>query len=279
MRIAITGVTGYIGARLQHHLEKTHEIIPVTRSGGDGYPPFNLYNPSSLQQTLHLLDVDFIIHSAAIARRQQCTDNPELAHVVNVEATKIIAKWASQCGVGLIFLSSLGIHEDNAYAKTKRLAEQVIYDTDAMSTTLRLAYTFGFSPSRSRPKPMQRLEHEARHPGSVSFDDSWHFQPTSLEHVCHVTQAIVEHITQPKEINVVVSEATTMFEIASACLPYRVQACKNLKERPEHFTPKTHLLDYKLPECSISSFFVEVRNTLQQTLEIDATAKRDDNHL
>lgn len=263
MRIAITGGTGYIGARLQHHLQKMHEIIPVTRSGCDVYPPFNLDHPSSLKQTLHLLDVDFIIHSAAIARRKQCTDNPDLAHIVNVGATEVIAKWARQSGIRLIFLSSLGIHEDNAYANSKRLAEKVIQDSGAMNTTLRLAYTFGFSPSRSKPKPMQRLINEARDPGSVSFDDSWHFQPTSLEHVCHVTQAIVEHNNRPEEVNVVTSEATTMFEIASACFSHQIKECKNLKERPEHFVSKTFLSDSKLPECSIASFFAEISNIFQ----------------
>lgn len=265
MRIAITGTTGYIGARLQSHLQKTHKIIPVSRNGGDGYPPFDLSQPFSLHQTLNLLNVDVIIHAAAIARRNKCTENPELAHVINVEATKVIAEWANQRGIRLIFLSSIGIHEDNAYANTKRLAEQIIHATGSINTTLRLAYAFGFSPSNSRPKPMQRLEQEVQFPDTVSFDDSWHFQPTSLEHVCHVTQAIVENKSQPEELNVVTTEASTMFEIASACLSHPIQARNDLKERQEHFISKTYLSDFKLPECSIASFFEEVRNTLQHT--------------
>jgi len=229
MRIAITGTTGYIGARLQHYMQRTHEITSITRRGDKGLPSFDLCQPSTLQQTLQHLDVDIIIHTAAIARRQQCTANPEAAYVANVEATKVIAEWARQRGIRLIFLSSLGIHEDNIYADTKRLAEQAIEDSGAMNTTIRLAYTFGFSPSFSNPKPMQRLEHEAHFPGSISFDDSWHFQPTSLEHVCHVIQATVRNSKPPQEVNVVTIEATTMFEIASACLPHQIQACKDLK--------------------------------------------------
>lgn len=263
MRVAITGSTGYIGARLQHYLQHKHEVLPIMRSGGKGYSSFNLSQPRTLRQTLHPLDVDVIVHAAAIARREQCTDNPKIAHLVNVESTKVIAEWANQRGIHLIFLSSLSIYEDNIYAKTKRLAEQVIFESGVINTILGLAYTFGYSPSCSRPKPMQRLELEAQYPGSISFDDSWQFQPTSIEHVCYIMQAIIENNMPSGKVNVVTTEATTMFEIASTCLPHQVQACKNLIGRHEHFIPKTHLSDFKLPECSISSLFEEVRDVLQ----------------
>jgi dTDP-4-dehydrorhamnose reductase len=267
MRIAITGTTGYIGARLQHYLQRTHEITPITRQNDEGLPPFDLCQPSTIRQTLQHIDADMIIHTAAIARRQLCTANPKAAYIANVEATKVIAEWANERGIRLIFLSSLGIHEDNIYADTKRLAEQAIEESGAMSTILRLAYTFGFSPSYSKPKPMQRLEAEAHCPGSISFDNSWHFQPTSLEHVCNVMRAIVANSKPPQEINVVTMESTTMFEIASACLPHQIHVCKNLKDRTEHFITKTHLFDLELPQCNISSFFVEVREVLKHTFD------------
>lgn len=263
MRIAITGATGYIGARLRHHLQKKHEITSLTRRSCEGLPPFDLSQPSSLRRTLRLIDVDLIIHAAAIARRKQCMVNPEIAYVVNVEATRVIAEWARHCKIRLIFLSSMGIHEDNIYANTKRLAEQAIQAAGATNTILRLAYTFGFSPSRSRPKPVQQLELEAQRPGAVSFDDSWHFQPTSIEHVCHVVEAVVEVCTPPQEANVATTEATTMFEVASACLPHQILACKDLKDRPEHFISEAHLSALGLPECSLSSLFEEVREMLK----------------
>jgi dTDP-4-dehydrorhamnose reductase len=271
MRIAITGTTGYIGARLQHYLQRTHEITSITHKNDEEIPPFDLCQPSTIRQALQYIDVDVIIHTAAIARRQLCTANPRDAYVANVEATKVIAEWAKESGIRLIFLSSLGIHEDNIYANTKRLAEQAIKESGVISTTLRLAYTFGFSPSFSKPKPMQLLEAEAHCPGSITFDNSWHFQPTSLEHVCNVLRAIVANSKPPQEINVVTMESTTMFQIASACLPHQIRACQDLKDRMEHFIPNTHLLDLGLPQCNMSSFCAELREVLKHSFDNEAS--------
>lgn len=270
MRIAITGTTGFIGARLSHQLQKTHEITLLTRRGSEGLPLFDLSQPSTLHETLRLIDVDLIIHAAGIARRQQCAINPGLANVVNVEATRVIADWACQHGIRLMFLSSLGIHEDHVYSNTKCLAERVIQSTGAMNTILRLAYTFGWSPSCSRPNPLRRIEMEAQRPGSVRFDNSWHFQPTSLNHVCHVVEAIVETDMPPREVNIATTEATTMFEIASACLPHKICACIDFKDRPEHFIPDTHLPALGLPNCGLSTLVTELRRMLKPDFDTKA---------
>jgi dTDP-4-dehydrorhamnose reductase len=270
MRIAITGVTGFIGARLSQYLQTSHELIELRRSSRlHPGPSFDLSQPTSLSASLESLEVDVVIHAGGLARRRQCEMDPKLAYTVNVDATRVIAKWCSEHGVRLLFFSSIGIYENNVYAQTKRLAERHIEESGVQYCTLRLAYTFGMSPSTSRPKPQMYLEAEARQPGSQMLDSSWWFQPTSLTHVCKVVDSfLVRSDTFPREASIVTPEATTMHMLASACLGHDVRSCTRLRERSIKHIDTQDNFEGQVPLCSLADLHDELGRVLISTLSL-----------
>lgn len=259
MRIAITGATGFIGARLVQHFQASHEIVALHRSGTSQLPSFDLSQTATLRASLESIDVDVVFHTGGMARRGQCEIDPELATIVNVDATRVIAEWCATRNVRLLF-SSVGLYESNVYANTKRMAERGIEETGVSGSTLRLAYTFGSSPSMSRPRPQMRLETEVREPGSQMFDHSWEFQPTSLTHVCKIVESFLErNETFPREANIVTTEATTMHALASVCTGRNVRSCTDFQERITQFIDIRDLLAAQLPTCSLAELHEEVR--------------------
>lgn len=260
MRIAITGATGFIGARLVQHLQTSHEIFVLHRNRKDRFLSFDLSQPAALRTSLESLNVDILIHAGGIARRRLCELDPTLAYVVNVDATRVISEWCAMRGVRLLFFSSVGLYESNVYASTKRLAERSVEEAGVKGSTLRLAYTFGVSPSKSRPKPQMRLENEARERGSQIFDRSWKFQPTSLDHVCKVVEAFLyRNDTFPRKASIVTTEETTMHALASACSEYDVRSSLDYQERIVRFIRTYDLLAAQLPTCSLVELYKEVR--------------------
>lgn len=260
MKIAITGASGFVGSRLTQHFAMSHEIFELHRDQTARFPPFDLNRPATLRATLEGIDADVIIHAGGMARRALCESAPERAYAANVDATRVIAKWCAENGIRMLFFSSIGIYENNTYANTKRMAERIIEEIGAPGSTFRLAYTFGMSPSMSRPNPQMRLEAEIREQGSQIFDRSWMFQPTSLTHLCEVVELfLARKDTFPRKVNVVTTEQTTMSAMASACLGYDVRSCLSYKKRMAHPIDTEHLIAAGLPTYSLYNLYREIR--------------------
>lgn len=264
MRIAVTGISGFIGARLAYELRTSHELIPLGRTSAHDTPSFDLAQPARLRQELEIVHADAIIHAGAMARHRLCNAKPALANTINVDATSAIAVWASTHDVPMIFLSTVGVNEDNVYANTKFMAERCVQASGARACIMRLAYTFGWSPSTSRPGPQLRLEAEATKPGSQTFDDSWKFQPTSLTHVCRVLEAILtRQDTLPPNIDIVTSCPTTMHGLASACLTHETRASDELGGRMQQYIDTTELIAEGLPVVTMKVLVDEIRVLMQ----------------
>lgn len=264
MRIAITGATGFIGARLAYELRAVHTLIPLARAAMHDEPSFDLAQPADLHQKLERMHADVIIHAGAMARRRECDAWPALAHTINVNATAVVSAWAAARGIPMVFLSTIGVYEDNVYANTKRMAESYVQRSGAKACILRLAYTFGWSPSFSRPAPQQRLEAEAAAPGSQAFDNSWKFQPTSLTHLCRVLEAILTRIdTPPPMITVATPCLTTMHELASSCLPHKICASTELSGRNQNHIAPQGLEAEGVPTHTMKDLLNELRTLMQ----------------
>jgi nucleoside-diphosphate-sugar epimerase len=148
--VGITGAAGYIGSRLLVELEATHpdwNVVAVDNfyrgdvreAGGVTVQHCDVRNTDRLTELFE--GVDAIVHLAAISGLDDCADNPELTHAVNVQATTDLAWYCNRTGTALVFPASMAIfgHPDefpitvdqprepiNWYGRSKVLGERAI---------------------------------------------------------------------------------------------------------------------------------------------------------
>lgn len=145
MKVLVTGATGFVGARLTEALRAAgHETVGVARSALTGPGPGTLATDLSVEgeaaQVLERVRPDAVVNLAAIADIQPCTNNPRLAHALNVRLPGELARACHADGVRLVHVSTDqvfdGSHggwtEDDiaqplhAYGETKLAGEQVV---------------------------------------------------------------------------------------------------------------------------------------------------------
>ncbi|MFB6074581.1 MAG: NAD-dependent epimerase/dehydratase family protein [Haloarculaceae archaeon] len=148
--VAVTGAAGYIGSRVVGDLGRDHPDWEITALDnfyrGDvreiaGVPVehVDIRNRGDLEEALAGADV--VVHLAAISGVDDCDDNPDLAHEVNVRATADVARFCHRTGAGLLFPFSVAVLGDpesfpisvddprdplNWYGRTKVLGEATI---------------------------------------------------------------------------------------------------------------------------------------------------------
>ena len=161
MRVVITGASGFLGRHLLKKAPKGAEIMACFHRTAidvlfNGVPlPLNLTNPD--WSAIRDFAPDVIIHLAAMARLDDCENNPDLAHQINVTATSTLADLANELNARLIFTSTDLIYDGrngnydendppnplNVYAKTKRAAEQYLLEHCHNAVSVRCALIYG----------------------------------------------------------------------------------------------------------------------------------------
>lgn len=135
MRIVVTGADGFIGKNLRVRLREQGyaDVQYVTREVG----------ADVLRRAI--VEAEFVFHLAGVNRPQ--TDSE--FETGNVEFTKWICDALSTTGrkVPVVFSSSTQIERDNAYGRSKRLAEEILLEyarrTGAKVSLFRLPNVFG----------------------------------------------------------------------------------------------------------------------------------------
>ncbi|MDZ7268339.1 MAG: SDR family oxidoreductase [candidate division KSB1 bacterium] len=109
-RILITGASGFLGGHLcsqavsqaqvyglcHHHSALPPGVTPVR---------LDLADSGGIAPVLQAVNPDTIIH-AAVLQVDECETRPELARLINVEATRVIARWCGGQGRRLVYISS-----------------------------------------------------------------------------------------------------------------------------------------------------------------------------
>lgn len=151
MRIAVTGVTGRVGAALARHLSQQHEVIKLPRVD------FDLTNSAKCIERLETMDLDVLINPAAITSPDRCEDDPRLAMKVNSGAPGRLALWAAERGVRMIHFSTDYVFDGEstiapdeavppkplgAYGRSKRAGELAVLSHPG-HLVLRVSWVFG----------------------------------------------------------------------------------------------------------------------------------------
>ena len=158
MRVLVTGSEGFLGKHVSAVLKtKGHQVV-----GLDSAPTADIV--ADITRVLPVMELDAIVHLAAVASPNICTANPELAFSVNVLGTQQVLRLALESGAKkFVFSSSAHVYGvgpkylptdeyhplflQNTYTTTKILGEQLcqlFYDNHGLSyTVLRLFNAYG----------------------------------------------------------------------------------------------------------------------------------------
>ena len=158
MKVLVTGSEGFLGQHVSVALKaKGHTVI-----GLDTVPGAEIV--ADITKVLPIMELDAIVHLAAVASPNVCTANPELAFSVNVLGTQQVLRLALESGAKkFVFSSSAHVYDippkylptdevhplrlNNTYTTTKILGERLcdlFWTNHGLSyTTLRLFNAYG----------------------------------------------------------------------------------------------------------------------------------------
>ena len=150
MKILITGSTGQVGNALVKNLSN-HQIVALTRKDCD------LIKPDEIKRIIDQHLPDLIINPAAYTDVDKAETDKELAHKINCESPKVMARKAYECDIQFIHFSTdyvfNGEKECNyeeaditqplgIYGKSKLSGENAIKEVDGQFYIFRTSWVY-----------------------------------------------------------------------------------------------------------------------------------------
>ena len=135
MKILVTGGNGFIGTNLIRVLvTEGHEVVSIDDlSIGSENNEIReaAYIHEDIEKVAYFdgTDVDVVFHLAALSRIQPSLKYPSEYFRVNTKGTEIVADWATQYGVKMIYAGSSSVHSgplSSPYATYKALGENIV---------------------------------------------------------------------------------------------------------------------------------------------------------
>jgi dTDP-4-dehydrorhamnose reductase len=165
-RLLITGANGLLGSNLVRLAAGRFETLGLhsVRSAMPGATKVDLTDASAASNTVRNFRPDVLIHAAAMTGPVDCEKRPEEAMRVNVDATRQIARLATELGARFLFLSTDLVFDGNKgsyreedpvgplshYGRTKVLAEQAAAECAPGALIVRTSLMVGTSPRGDR---------------------------------------------------------------------------------------------------------------------------------
>jgi dTDP-4-dehydrorhamnose reductase len=192
MRILLTGASGQLGGYLLRAL--VNDGVPVVawsgaqtgRLFGVELQAVDLADAKQVASAFRSAAPTAVLHAGAIAAVTECRRNPERAHQVNTQATRVLAELAQQSGARILFVSTDLVfdgekgwyREEDApsplsvYGRTKAAAESAILAV-AQGLVVRVSLLFGPSIV-GRPNFFDHQVAALRHGQAMTlFSDEW----------------------------------------------------------------------------------------------------------
>ena len=145
LKVLVTGGNGFVGSNLIKKLvAEGHEVVSLDDLS-TGLKEYEVegcnYVYGDIEQLLWMKGdgFDLCFHLAALSRIQPSFDDPMETYRVNATGTQVVAEWAKQCNVKVVYAGSSSKHHDpsqSPYAMYKYLGEEVCklykktYDVD-----------------------------------------------------------------------------------------------------------------------------------------------------
>lgn len=207
-KLLITGATGLLGSCIARESLNEHELFGISRTI---IPPaaqwrhrhLDLTDASSTLRFLSKVHPQLIIHCAALTDVEQCERDESRAWAVNVEATKVLASWASEDAAKFILISTDSVFDGtrgnyresddpapvNVYARTKLAAEEFVRSSCPNALIIRTNF-FGWSHGHRAGLAEWMLARLIKGEGFGGFTDV-RFSPLFTDELAHIILELI----------------------------------------------------------------------------------------
>lgn len=197
MKIVVTGSTGKLGAAVAHLWQGAHEIEALSRGEA------NLLEPDQLRSQLQGRTFDALVNCAAMAKVDQCEEEPEAARLVNTESPGELASICAERGARFLHISTdyvldgtdEGLKDEDAagapisvYGRTKLAGEERVREACPGAVVGRVCWLFGTQPGAFLEGFLRRAL--AGEPLEAIADKV--SKPTYVEDLADMMMAVVE---------------------------------------------------------------------------------------
>ena len=225
---AVTGASGFLGTNAGLFLRERAPAVGFSRRANASTPfstsiELDLRESTQLSAQIRAISPSVIFHGAAIAGHETAANDPKQAYDVNVLATEVLARTASDIGARMIYISTdalfSGKHGDyketdpvepfSIYGETKLEGEERVRSTLADHLIVRTNF-FGWSETGTK-SILEFFVNAMRYQHNVSgYPD---FIVTSI-YVQHLLSAIykLNAIGASGTVNVASSNALSKFD-------------------------------------------------------------------
>ena len=135
MKVLVTGGNGFIGSNLiKKLLSEGHDVVSLDDLS-TGLKEYEVegcnYVYGDIEQLLWIKgdSFDLCYHLAALSRIQPSFDDPMETYRVNATGTQVVAEWAKQCNVKVVYAGSSSRWcnpQSSPYATDKRIGEDIL---------------------------------------------------------------------------------------------------------------------------------------------------------
>jgi dTDP-4-dehydrorhamnose reductase len=167
------------------------QIQPI----GGNVISLNYTSEKSLLLQLESIAPRFVIHTAGLTNVEKCEDNPELAFLINVRLSTLIAKVTKKLDIPLVHIStdhlfsgkSSLVQEDepinaiNEYGRTKALAESTVVEINPNALIIRTNF-YGWGTSYRKSFSDQIIQ-SLRNNQTLHLFDDVHYTPIFVDNL------------------------------------------------------------------------------------------------
>ena len=252
MKVLLTGAAGQLGQALLASRGEDIEVIPTSRSGGEGIQALDLADHPACREAVLFHRPDWVLNAGAYTAVDRAESESELAHAVNAGAPRAFAEALLETGGSLLQLSTdfvfsgqqgfpyrvdqerdpLGVY-GSSKAEGEQAVEQVL-GAEGRGSVLRTSWVYG-PVGRNFMLTMLRL-HRERDQLNVVADQVG--CPTSTSTLAAVCWAVIDKPRQdllPSTLHWSDAGAASWYDFAVAIGELAVQ--QNLLERPAKVNP------------------------------------------
>lgn len=202
MKILVTGKNGQVG----HELMKT--LAPLGKVTGVDVKECDLSQSAAIEALLDRVEPDIIVNPAAYTAVDKAESEPTIAHAVNAQAPKILARYAARHNIPIIhfstdyvfdgskvepYIEDDEVNPKSVYGKTKWLGEDAVRKMAAKHIIIRTSWVFG-AHGVNFLKTMLKLAQE-RDKLSVVSDQFG--APTSACMLAEAVAQIIKELSEP----------------------------------------------------------------------------------